>query len=74
MAIPAAGRERLWQAAHAANVRLLLCGHVHRARLDTHEGIAVGLNGQSGAEWAGRTIAFYEVGADSIEMRSEQVG
>ena len=74
MAIPDADRERFWRAAGAAAVRVVLCGHVHRARLDWHEGIAVGLNGQSGADWAGRTIAFYEIGARSTEMRLEQVG
>lgn len=73
MAIPEPDRERFWHAAHSAGTRLVLCGHVHRARLDWHDGIAVGLNGQSGAEWAGRTIAFYEIGARSVEMRSEQV-
>jgi UDP-2,3-diacylglucosamine pyrophosphatase LpxH len=68
MAIPAADRERLWEAAAAANSRLLLCGHVHRARLEWKGGIAVGLNGQSGAEWAGRSIAFYEVSGETVRM------
>ena len=74
MAIPDRQRERFWEAAAAAGVRLVLCGHVHRARLEWRDGMAVGLNGQSGAEWAGRTIAFYEISAGSVEMRSEQVG
>ena len=74
MAIEEPERERFWQAARDAGVRLVLCGHVHRARLDWHEGIAVGLNGQSGAEWAGRTIAYYEVSEGSVSMRSEHVG
>jgi 3',5'-cyclic AMP phosphodiesterase CpdA len=68
MAIPASDRQRFWQAAIAARTRLVLCGHVHRARLDWHDGIAVGLNGQSGAEWAGRSIAFYELGGDGVRM------
>ncbi len=74
MASPDEDRTRFWQAAHAAGVRLVLCGHVHRARLEWQDGIAVGLNGQSGAGWAGRTIAFYEISARSVAMRSEQVG
>lgn len=73
MTIPARDREQLWEAARAADVRLMLCGHVHRARLEWRDGIAVGLNGQSGAEWAGRTIAFYEISDGTVTMRSEQV-
>jgi predicted phosphodiesterase len=42
-------RARFWTAAQRASVRLVLCGHVHRARLEWNEGIAVGVNGQSGA-------------------------
>jgi hypothetical protein len=60
MMIPEDERRTFWQAAQRAGARLVLCGHVHRARLDWHEGIAVGLNGQSGAEWGGRTIALYD--------------
>jgi predicted phosphodiesterase len=72
MHIPLDDRSRLWEAAAAAGVRLVLCGHVHRARLEHHDGIAVGLNGQSGAAWAGRTIAWYEVG-DDVRMTTETV-
>ena len=61
MMIPESERRLFWQAASRAGARLVLCGHVHRSRLDWHEGIAVGLNGQSGAEWARRTIAFYDL-------------
>lgn len=74
MAIPERDRERFWTAAHRAGVRLVLCGHVHRARLEWRDGIAVGLNGQSGAEWAGRTVAFYELGDRTIVRESEQIG
>ena len=74
MSIPDAARTRFWRAAGAAGVRLVLCGHVHRSRLEWHEGIAVGLNGQSGAEWAGRTIAFYKIGPRSVDVQLEQVG
>jgi hypothetical protein len=71
MEIPATDRRRLWEAACAAGVRLVLCGHVHRARLEWHDGIAVGLQGQSGAAWAGRSIGWYQIGAESIEMELE---
>ena len=73
MEIPAPQRDHFWSAAAAAGARLVLCGHVHRARLERPDGVAVGLNGQSGAEWAGRTIAFYEIAAQSIEMQLEQI-
>ena len=63
IAIVPEARDRLWRALEASGLRLLLCGHVHRARLERHAGIAVGLNGQSGAGGAGRTVAFYSVGA-----------
>jgi 3',5'-cyclic AMP phosphodiesterase CpdA len=72
MEIPHAERARLWTAARAAGVRLILCGHVHRARLEWHDGIAVGLQGQSGAEWAGRSIAWYRVGAADVTMEIER--
>lgn len=71
MDIPPADRARLWTAARAAGVRLILCGHVHRARLDWHDGIAVGLQGQSGAAWAGRPISWYQVGANDVRMEIE---
>lgn len=72
MAIAAPDRDRFWAAARDAGVSLVLCGHVHRARLEHHDGIAIGLNGQSGAEWAGRTIAFYELDGRAITMRVER--
>ena len=68
MHIPGDERARFWRAAARAAVRLVLCGHVHRARLDWHGGIAVGLNGQSGAAWAGRPVAYYDVGSERITM------
>lgn len=74
MHVPLADQEAFWKAAEAAGVRLVLCGHVHRARLEWLGGIAVGLNGQSGAGWAGRTIAWYELGLDNVTMRLESVG
>ena len=72
MEIPAADRDTLWRAARAAGVRLVLCGHVHRARLEWVDGIAVGLQGQSGAAWAGRAIGWYEIAADDVTMRLQR--
>lgn len=66
MAIPPPDRELFWDAAAASRARLVLCGHVHRARFEWNNGTAVGLNGQSGAAWAGRTIAFYEITGETI--------
>ena len=74
MEIPADDRALFWRAAAAARVRLVLCGHVHRARLDRHEGIPVGLNGQSGAPWAGHTIAWYRLGDRGVDMWTEPAG
>jgi 3',5'-cyclic AMP phosphodiesterase CpdA len=66
-------RVRFWGAAHQASARLVLCGHVHRAGLEWNGVIAVGVNGQSGAGWAGRTIAFYAVDAERVTMTLEKV-
>lgn len=71
MAIPGDQLARFWRAASAAGTRLVLCGHVHRARLAWNDGIAVGLNGQSGADWAGRTIAYYDVAGEPLEQIQE---
>ena len=70
MWIPERERERFWDAARAAAASLVLCGHVHRTRLDWKDGIGVGLNGQSGAEWAGRTIAYYEITPDGVRTET----
>jgi 3',5'-cyclic AMP phosphodiesterase CpdA len=72
MEIPPIERAKLWDAARAAGVRLILCGHVHRARLEWHDGIAIGLQGESGAAWAGRSIGWYEVGDHAITMAVEK--
>jgi 3',5'-cyclic AMP phosphodiesterase CpdA len=74
MMIPEDQRRALWEAAQRAGTRLALCGHVHRARLEWQDGIAVGLNGQSGAAWAGRTIAFYDVRPEGIAASFENGG
>lgn len=68
MEIVPADRVLLWNAAEQAGVRLVLCGHLHRARLDWHNRIAVGLNGQSGAAWAGRQVAFYAISEGDVTM------
>ena len=72
MEIPASDRQRLWPAAREAGVRLVLCGHVHRARLDWHDGIAIGLQGQSGAAWAGRSIGWYQLDDADVRMTIER--
>ena len=59
-------RERFWEAVEQCQAFAVFCGHVHRARLDYRGSVAVGLNGQSGADWAGRTIAFYRVEGRSV--------
>jgi UDP-2,3-diacylglucosamine pyrophosphatase LpxH len=71
MAIPDEQRASFWLAASTAGTRLVLCGHVHRTRLAWKDGIAVGLNGQSGADWAGRTIAYYDVASEPLEQIQE---
>lgn len=72
MEIPEGERRKLWEAVRAAGVRLVLCGHVHRARLEWHDGIAVGLQGQSGAAWAGRSIGWYRIAGTEVRMRLER--
>lgn len=73
MHLPDADRERFWRAAADARTKLVICGHVHRARLEHHKGIAVGLNGQSGAAWAGRVIAYYTIKAEGVTVATEEV-
>jgi 3',5'-cyclic AMP phosphodiesterase CpdA len=71
MHVPVREQEEFWTAAESAGVRLVLCGHVHRASLSWRGRIALGLNGQSGAEWAGRTVAWYNVSSEAVTMRLE---
>jgi hypothetical protein len=71
MHVPAHDQQEFWKAAESAGVDLVLCGHLHRARLEWRGRIAVGLHGQSGAEWAGRTIAWYELADDQVTMEVE---
>ena len=66
-------RERLWAAIEQSQVFAVFCGHVHRARLDHRGAVAVALNGQSGAEWAGRTIAFYRIEGRSVAAEQRQL-
>ena len=74
MHLPVRDQEAFWAAARAAQAGLVLCGHVHRARLEWRDGIALGLNGESGAEWAGRTIAWYDLSGGTVTMRLEREG
>jgi 3',5'-cyclic AMP phosphodiesterase CpdA len=73
MEIEPDSRTRFWEAASGAGATLIACGHVHRARLEHHQQIAVGLNGQSGAPWAGRTIAYYRIEGRDVTVEY-QVG
>ena len=66
-------RAAFWSAADSAGVSAVLCGHVHRARLEWHERVAVCLNGQSGAAWAGHTIAYYLIEGGTISVEHETV-
>jgi hypothetical protein len=61
--------DRLLAAAARAGVRLIACGHVHRTQLDWHDGIAVGLQGQSGAGWANRPLTVYELEESTVRSR-----
>ncbi len=74
MHIRDADRHRFWRAASAAGVLLVVCGHVHRTRLDWHEGIAVGLNGAAGAEWAGSPVGWYRIDGARVDMETEATG
>ena len=66
MEVDAGDRARFWTAVDECGAFAVFCGHVHRARLERHHDVAIGLNGQSGAEWAGRTIAFYRIEGRSV--------
>jgi UDP-2,3-diacylglucosamine pyrophosphatase LpxH len=66
-------RERFWVAIERSQAFAVFCGHVHRARLDHRDAVAVALNGQSGAEWAGRTIAFYRIEGRSVAAEQRQL-
>jgi len=51
----------------------VLRGHrTPRASLKRHDGIAIGLQGQSGAVWAGRSIGWYQIAAGDIRMEIER--
>ena len=66
-------RERFWAAIERAQAFAVFCGHLHRARLDQRGTVAVALYGQSGADWAGRTIAFYRVEGRSVVAEQRQL-
>jgi len=67
------GRGRFWEAVEQSQAFAVLCGHVHRARVDYRGTVAVALNGQSGADWAGRTIAFYRIEGRSVVAEQRQL-
>jgi 3',5'-cyclic AMP phosphodiesterase CpdA len=73
MDVEEGNRERLWGAIEQSRAFAVFCGHLHRARLDQRGVVAVGLNGQSGAEWAGRTIAFYRIEGRSVAAEQRQL-
>ena len=73
MDIEEGNRERLWGAMEESRAVAVLCGHLHRARLDRRGTVAVALNGQSGAEWAGRTIGFYRIEGRSLVAEHRQL-
>jgi UDP-2,3-diacylglucosamine pyrophosphatase LpxH len=73
MDVEKGNRERFWAAVEQSQAFAVLCGHLHRARLDHRGGVAVALNGQSGAEWAGRTIAFYRIEGRSVAAEQRQL-
>jgi len=66
-------RERFWAAIERSQAFAVFCGHLHRARLDHRRTVAVALNGQSGADWAGRTIAFYRIEGRSVVAEQRQL-
>jgi 3',5'-cyclic AMP phosphodiesterase CpdA len=72
MAIDSDSRNRFWRAVGEAGAALVACGHVHRARLERQERVPVGLNGQSGATWAGRTIAYYRIDRQEVTAEYEE--
>ena len=73
MDVEEGNRERLWAAIDRSQAFAVFCGHLHRARLDHRGAVAVALNGQSGAEWAGRTIAFYRLEGRSVAAEQRQL-
>jgi UDP-2,3-diacylglucosamine pyrophosphatase LpxH len=73
MDIEERNRQRLWEAIEDSRALGVFCGHLHRARLDHRGTVAVALNGQSGADWAGRTIAFYRIAGRTIVAEQRQL-
>lgn len=73
MDLEADDRERFWNAVDQCQAFAVFCGHVHRARLDRRGDVAVGLNGQSGAEWAGHTIVFYRIEGRAVVAEQREL-
>jgi 3',5'-cyclic AMP phosphodiesterase CpdA len=72
MEIPRPQRDALWDAIDRARVTLVLCGHVHRARLDHAGHVAVGLEGTSGGAWANFGASVYEIDARGAVSKYEK--
>jgi 3',5'-cyclic AMP phosphodiesterase CpdA len=72
MEIPPSRRDLLWRAAEHADVRLILCGHVHRARLERVGNVSVGLEGTSGGAWADFGGSVYEIDASGAVSKHEK--
>ena len=58
--------DELFAAARRAGVKLVACGHVHRSWIERKDGIAVGLQGQSGAQWAHHPFTVYDVEVSDV--------
>jgi 3',5'-cyclic AMP phosphodiesterase CpdA len=58
--------DEFLQAARRAGVRLIACGHVHRSWTERRDGVAVGLQGASGAEWARQPMTIYDLDESGV--------
>lgn len=72
MEIPRARREMLWRAIEAARVSLVLCGHVHRSRVERERGVTIGLEGTSGSAWAEFGASVYTIEPSGAVSKHEK--